>query len=168
MRRLIGVTLLILGTTLAAVHGLPSNHKIMLPKVLTYPVTTLEFSSKAPATIHVKFDNPSWAASVSDVHWATTGGGTYFKLTCEASSTACMQATKGTGKYTYALTPTTASAPRRYGRYALIWDVNPPGDLLFDSVIITPTVPEIDPTTGTVALALIAGVVLVIRGRRKK
>jgi hypothetical protein len=168
MRKLVGVMLLILGTTVAAVHGLPSNHKIVIPKVLTYPTTTLEFSSQAPANIQVKFDSPSWAAFVSDVHWVTTGGGTYFKLSCEASSAACMQATKGTGTYTYALTPTTASAPRGYGHYALIWDVNPPGDLSFDQTIITPAVPEIDPTISAAALALIAGAVLVIRGRRKK
>jgi hypothetical protein len=30
------------------------------------------------------------------------------------------------------------------------------------------TVPEIDPTTGMAAIALLAGSVLVIRGRRKK
>jgi hypothetical protein len=31
-----------------------------------------------------------------------------------------------------------------------------------------PPVPEIDPTTGAAALALVAGAVLIIRGRRKK
>jgi hypothetical protein len=31
-----------------------------------------------------------------------------------------------------------------------------------------PIVPEIDPTTGLTAVALVAGAVLVIRGRRKK
>lgn len=31
-----------------------------------------------------------------------------------------------------------------------------------------PTVPEIDPTTGLAAVALIAGAALIIRGRRKK
>jgi hypothetical protein len=173
MHKVIAVTLLIVGTTIAAVHGLQTNHKIMIPKVLTYPTTTLAFSSKAvlsssqvkAAAIRVKFDDPSWAASVSVARWVTTGGGTYFKFTCEASSTSCMQASKGLGTYTYALTPTTAPAPRGYGRYALIWDVNPPGDLVNDAGI---NVPEIDPTTGAAALALLAGAVLLIRGRRKK
>ena len=174
MRTLIGVMLLIFGMTIAVVHGRQSNYKIVIPKVLTYPTTTLAFSSKAvlagsqfksPGSIGVKFDDPSWAASVSVARWVTTGGGTFFKFTCEVSSTTCMQATRGSGIYTYALTPTTEPAPKAYGRHALIWDVTPPGDLIFD---LETNVPEIDPTTGMAALALIVGAVLVIRGRRKK
>lgn len=165
MRKLAGVMLLIVGATILVEHGGQMKHRVVIPKVLTYPTTTLEFSSKASAGARVRFDNPNWAASVSDVHWVTTGGGTYFKLTCETSSAACMQATKGKGTYIYALTPTTEAAPRGFGRYALLWDVNPPGDQIFDSVI---AVPEIDATTGGAALALVAGAVLLIRGRRKK
>jgi hypothetical protein len=165
MRKLTGVMLLILGVTILVEHGRQMKHKVVIPKVLTYPTTTLEFSSKAPAGVRVKFDNPNWAASASDVHWVTTGGGTYFKLTCETSSAVCMQATRGKGAYTYALTPTTAPAPQGFGRYALLWDVNPPGDLVFDVAI---GVPEIDATTGGAALALLAGAVLLIRGRRKE
>jgi hypothetical protein len=174
MRKFIAVMLLGLGMTVAVRHGLPTTHTIVLPKVLTYPTTTLTFSSKAvlagseiktPGGVRVKFDDPSWAASVSDARWVTTGGGTYFKLTCEASSVACMQATKGSGTYTYALTPTAQPAPKGYGHNALIWDVNPPGDLFADA---SSGVPEIDPTTGAAALALLAGAVLLIRGRRKK
>jgi hypothetical protein len=173
MRKFMAVMLLILGTTIAAVHGLQTNHKIIIPKVLTYPTTTLAFSSKAvlpgsqvkAPTIRVKFDDPNWAATVSVARWVTVGGGTYFKFICEASSTRCMQATKGSGTYSYALTPTTDPAPRGYGYYALIWDVNPPGDTVTDASI---NVPEIDPTNGAAALALIAGAVLLIRGRRKK
>lgn len=174
MRKPIAVMLLFLGTTIAAVHGPQTIHKIVFPKVLTYPTTTLAFSSKAvlagsqikaPGRIGVKFDDPSWEASVSAARWVTTGGGTYFKFTCDESSAACMQATKGSGTYSYALTPTTEPAPKSYGRYALTWDVTPPGDLVFD---LSVTVPEIDPTTGTAALALLAGVVLLVRGRRKE
>jgi hypothetical protein len=36
------------------------------------------------------------------------------------------------------------------------------------SLWATPPVPEIDPSSGTAALALLAGAVLVIRGRFKK
>jgi hypothetical protein len=165
MRKLLGVILVILGATIFVEHGRQINHKIIIPKVLTYPTTTLEFSSKSPASVTVKFDNPNWVAAVSEARWVTTGGGTYFKLTCETSSIACMEATKGSGAYIYALTPTTSPAPRGYGRYSLIWDVNPPGDLVFDGAI---NVPEIDPTTGSAALALIAGAILIIRARRKK
>jgi hypothetical protein len=175
MRKVIAVMLLILGTTIAAVHGRQSNYKIVIPKVLTYPTTTLAFSSKAvlagsqikaPGGIRVKFDDPSWVASVSDARWVTTGGGTYFKFTCEATSTACMQATKGSGTYTYALTPTTQHAPSAYGyrKHSLNWDVTPPGDITDDEVSVTP---ELDPTTGAAALVLITGAVLIIRGRRK-
>jgi len=174
MRKVIAVMLLILGTTIAAVHGRQSNYKIVIPKVLTYPTTTLAFSSKAvlagsqikiPGGIGVKFDDPSWAASVSAARWVTTGGGTFFKFTCEASSASCMQATRGSGTYTYALAPTTEPGPKAYGRHALLWDVTPPGDLALD---VESEVPELNPTDGMAALALIAGAVLLIRGRRKK
>jgi hypothetical protein len=174
MRKFIAVMLVILGATIAVVHGRQSSYTILFPKLLTYPTTTLAFSSKAvlpgsqvkaPGAIRVKFDDPRWVASVSDARWVTTGGGTYFKFACEASSTPCMQATKGSGTYTYVLTPTAQPAPKAYGHYAYNWDVRPPGDILLESIHI---VPEIDPTTGTAALALLAGAVLLVRGRRKK
>jgi PEP-CTERM motif len=131
----------------AAASARQSNYNIVIPKVLTYPITTLTFSSdavlagsqiKAPGGIGVKFDDPGWAASVSAARWVTTGGGTYFKFTCEATSTVCMQATKGTGSYIYVLQPSAAPAPSKNGNYALTWDVNPPGDLVFDTLNITP------------------------------
>lgn len=174
MRKLAGVVLLLLGATTAIVHGRQVRYKLIIPKVLTYPTTTLAFSSKAvlagsdtkaPVNIKAKFDDPNWEASVSMVHWVTTGGGTFFKFTCAASSVSCKQATKGTGIYTYALTPTTQPAPMGYGHYSLIWDVNPPGDIVADSFS---GVPEIDAATGTAALAFIAGAILILRGRRKK
>jgi hypothetical protein len=172
MRKFIAITLLILGLTIATVHGLQTRHKIVIPNVLTYPTTTMTFSSKdvvadaqvkAPA-IKVKFDNPNWAASVSNARWVNSGGGTYFKFTCEAASAACMQATKGTGTYTYVIALSTVAVPKSYGRYSYTWDVRPPGDIVCDGIINTP---EIDPATGTAALALIGGVVLMFGGRKK-
>jgi hypothetical protein len=147
--RLINLGVLALTVLLipVAANARQSNYNIVIPKVLTYPITTLTFSSnavlagsqiKAPGGIGVKFDDPAWAASVSSARWVTTGGGTYFKLTCEASSRACMQATKGTGSYIYVLQPSAAPAPSKNGSYALTWDVNPPGDLVFDATTITP------------------------------
>lgn len=132
---------------LAAAHARKSNYTIVIPKVLTYPTTTLTFSSHAviagsgslaPADVAAKFDNPNWAATISDAHLVTTAGGTYFKLTCQSSSAVCLQATRGSGSYTYALMPDTLPAPSKKGTYALVWDVNPPGDLVFDIA----TVPE--------------------------
>jgi hypothetical protein len=143
----LGVLALALLLIPAAANARQSNYNIVIPKVLTYPNTTLTFSSdavlagsqiKAPGGIGVKFDNPSWAASVSSARWVTTGGGTYFKFTCEASSAACMQATKGSGSYIYVLQPTAAPAPSKNGNYALTWDVNPPGDLISDGAVISP------------------------------
>ncbi len=130
---------------LAAAHARKSNYTIVIPKVLTYPTTTLTFSSHAviggprvltPADVAVKFDNPNWAATISDAHLVTTAGGTYFKLTCQASSAVCLQATRGSGSYTYALVPSTLPAPSKKGTYSLVWDVNPPGDLTLDSVVV--------------------------------
>ena len=131
----------------AAANARQANYNIVIPKVLTYPTTTLTFSSsavlagsqiKAPDGIEVKFDNPSWAASVSSARWVTTGGGTYFRFTCEATSSACMQATKGSGSYIYVLQSSTTPAPSKNGRYEFTWDVNPPGDLIQDVIIVTP------------------------------
>jgi hypothetical protein len=130
---------------LAAVHARKSNYTIVIPKVLTYPTTTLTFSSHAviagpgslaPADVAVRFDNPNWAATVSDAHLVTSAGGTYFKLTCQSSSAACLQATRGSGSYAYSLVPSTLPAPSKKGTYSLVWDVNPPGDLVFDIAVV--------------------------------
>jgi hypothetical protein len=147
--RLISLGVLVLTAMLipAAANARESNSNIVIPKVLNYPTTTLNFSSsavnsdsqiEATGSIAVKFDDPSWAASVSAARWATSGAGTYFKFTCEASSATCMQATGGTGSYTYVLQPPATAAPSKNGTYALTWDVNPPGDLVFDNVVVTP------------------------------
>jgi hypothetical protein len=143
---------LILGTltaavlvTLAAAHSRKSNYSIVIPKVLSYPTTTLTFSSKpallgsssvAADKIRVQFDNPNWAAAVSDVHLVTKAGGTYFKFACQASSAPCLEATRGSGSYTYSLFPSTLSAPSAKGTYALVWDANPPGDTVQDILVV--------------------------------
>ena len=62
----------------------------------------------------------------------TKAGGTYFKLTCQASSTPCLEATRGSGWYTDSLVPSTLPVPAAKGTYALVWDVNPPGDTIED------------------------------------
>jgi hypothetical protein len=138
---LIAAVLLIL----AAAHSRKSSYNIVIPKVLSYPTTTLTFSSKSalpgsPSVgadgIIVKFDNPNWAATVSDAQLITKAGGTYFKFTCQASSAACLEATRGSGSYTYSLVPSTLPAPSKKGTYALVWDVNPPGDVVQDVLVI--------------------------------
>lgn len=120
---------------LAAAHFRKSSYNIVIPKVLSYPTTTLTFSSKtaivgspsvAADNVRVLFDNPNWAAAVSEAHLVTNAGGTYFKFTCQASSQACLEATRGSGSYTYSLVPSTLPAPSKKGTYALVWDVNPP------------------------------------------
>jgi hypothetical protein len=130
---------------LTVAHARKSNYTIVIPKVLNYPTTTLTFSSHAmiagqrsvaPADVTVKFDNPNWAATISDAHLVTHAGGTYFKLACQSSSTACLEATRGSGSYTYALVPSTLPAPSKKGTYSLVWDVNPPGDEILDAVAI--------------------------------
>jgi hypothetical protein len=173
MRKLIG-TLLLLAAMTAAIFAWQTHWTLVIPKVLTYPATTVTFSSnpvlarfstRAARGIQVKFDNPAWAASVSSAVWVTKAGGTKFQFTCDASSTSCMQATKGSGTYAYALSPSTLEAPNANGRYSRTWDVTPPGDLALDTVI---GVPEVDPATGMAALAFLAGAIFVIRGARKK
>jgi hypothetical protein len=130
---------------LAAAYSRKSSYNIVIPKVLTYPTTTLAFSARstipgnpsvATDKIRVTFDNPNWAASVSEAHLVTKAGGTYFKFTCQTSSAACLEATRGSGSYTYSLQPGTLPAPSAKGTYAMVWDVNPPGDLAPDSVVI--------------------------------
>ena len=77
---IIGILAVVVLVMLAAAHSRKSNYSIVIPKVLTYPTTTLTFASK-PAIV----GSPSKA------------GGTYFKLTCQASSAPCLEATRGSG-----------------------------------------------------------------------
>lgn len=144
-KRNLGILAIALLVILGAVRARVSNYTIVIPKVLTYPTTTLTFSSHAvlagsrsvaPSGVAVKFDDPNWAAAVSEAHLVTTAGGTYFKLSCQASSAACLQATRGSGSYTYALVPSGLPAPSKKGSYALAWDVNPPGDVVLDNVVV--------------------------------
>jgi hypothetical protein len=130
---------------LTAAYSRKSSYNIVIPSVLSYPTTTLAFSARsvfpgspsiAADKIRVKFDNPNWAASVAEARVVTKAGGTYFKFTCRASSAACLEATRGSGSYTYRLTPPTLPAPSAKGTYALVWDVNPPGDLVSDTLVI--------------------------------
>jgi hypothetical protein len=143
----LGVVALTLMLMPAAANARESNNHIVIPKVLNYPTTTLNFSSKAvnsdsrieaTSSVAVKFDDPSWAASVSAARWVTDGGGTYFQFTCEASSATCMHATGGLGTYTYVLLPSATAAPTKNGSYALTWDVTPPGDQVQDVLVVTP------------------------------
>jgi hypothetical protein len=131
----------------AALNAGQPDNSIVIPKVLSYPTTTLTFSSKAvladshsvtPTAVHVQFDDPNWSAAVSDARWVTSGGGTYFTFTCNQASAPCLQATGGKGSYTYSLVPTSISAPSKNGTYSLTWDVVPPGDQVQDTVVVAP------------------------------
>ncbi len=141
VKLIIGVVAVAVLAVMAAAHFRKSNYSIVIPKVLTYPTTTLTFASKsavlgAPSVaadkVQVKFDDPNWAATVSEAHLVTKAGGTYFKLTCQASSAPCLEATRGSGSYTYSLVPSSLPVPSEKGTYALVWDVNPPGDTIQD------------------------------------
>ncbi len=141
-RNIIIGTLVVAVLLLAAAYSRKSTYNIVIPKVLTYPTTTLAFSSRpilgspsvAADKIRVKFDDANWAATVSEAHVVTKAGGTYFKFTCQPSSTVCLEATRGSGSYTYSLVPSTLPAPSVRGTYAMIWDVNPPGDTVQDII----------------------------------
>jgi PEP-CTERM motif len=145
VKAIIGILAVAVLVMLAAAHSRKSNYSIVIPKVLTYPTTTLTFASRsailgAPSVaadkVQVKFDNPNWAATVSEAHLVTKAGGTYFKLSCQASSTPCLEATRGSGSYTYSLVPSSLPAPAEKGTYALVWDVNPPGDTIQDVLVV--------------------------------
>jgi PEP-CTERM motif len=138
-----------------------TNYSVTIPKVLSYPTTTLTFSSRAvfpglksvkPAGVRAQFDNPEWSATVSEARWNTGGAGTYFKFACQATSAACMKAAGPSGTYSYVLQPDGAAAPSKNGQYALTWDVRPPGDMVFDVAVLTP-----EPSTfGLLAIGLLA------------
>lgn len=143
----LGILALAMVLTPVAANASKADYNIVIPKVLSYPTTTLTFSSKAPLTgsqsmtpgaVRVQFDDANWLAEVSDARWVTSGGGTYFRFTCQESSTACFQATGGKGSYTYFLQPSAAPAPSKNGKYALTWDVVPPGDKVLDIAVLTP------------------------------
>jgi PEP-CTERM motif len=120
-----------------------TKYSVTIPKVLSYPTTTLTFSSSAvfpglrsvkPADVRAQFDNPEWSATVSEAHWNTSRPGTYFKLTCQATSSACLKAAGPSGTYTYVLEPEGAAAPSKDGQYSYTWDVRPPGDQIEDTI----------------------------------
>lgn len=160
-------TFSILALALLSLPGAASaketSYSVVIPKVLSYPTTTLTFSSRSllfysqPITrdaIHVMFDNANWSATISDVHWLTKGSGTYVTFTCQASSTACIQATGGKGSYRYSLLPSTATAPSTAGKYALAWDVVPPGDGVLDLAYVAVPEPSTLVMLGTGLLAV--------------
>lgn len=164
---IIGVLAVAVLVMLAAAHSRKFNYSIVIPKVLTYPTTTLTFASTpavlgspsvAADKVQVKFDNPNWAATVTEVHLVTKAGGTYFKLMCQASSAPCLDATHGSGSYTYSLVPSTLPAPAAKGTYALVWDVNPPGDTVEDVAVV--------PEPGT--LMMLGGGLVAVLGIRRR
>jgi hypothetical protein len=144
-----------------------TKYSVTIPKVLSYPTTTLTFSSSAvfpglksvkPADVRVQFDNPEWAATVSEAHWNTSRAGTYFKLACQPTSSACLKAVGPSGTYAYVLEPENAGAPSKNGQYALTWDVRPPGDMVFDVAVLTP-----EPATFPLLAIGLLGLLLVAR-----
>ena len=117
--------------------------KIIIPAGAGYPETTIAFRVGRLGGDHaivyatsLKFASPEWTANFTGGRWKQSTGGSYLSFACEASSTACMQATKGTGNYRYVLYPFTGAAPSRTGEYRVAWDVQPPGDVLLDEVIV--------------------------------
>jgi len=145
----------------------PKNYSVTIPKVLSYPTTTLTFSSSAvfpglrsvkPADVRAQFDNPAWAATVSEAHWNTSRPGTYFKFTCQATSSACLKAAGPSGTYAYVLEPEGAAAPSKEGQYSYTWDVRPPGDQIQDVTAVTP-----EPATFPLLAIGLLGLLLVAR-----
>jgi hypothetical protein len=142
--RLVTLAALLLAASLTATAA---DYTITIPKVLTYPTTTITFKPGAVLDgdryipgdqVHVSFNGADWSAHVTRVHWITTAGGTEIALACDPDSRPCMSATKGSGAYTYTLAPPSLAAPSKPGSYSLTWDVYPPGDLSEDSTIISP------------------------------
>lgn len=148
-----------------------TRYNAVIPGVLSYPTTTLSFSFRSllghtfpvlPAGVSATFDNPNWAATVSAIHWKTTSSGTYVKFTCRPDSSACMQATGGTGSYTYSLLPSTDLAPAKAGQYTLTWYVNPPGGYHDDDQLNVTT-----PETGTLLLVGVGLLSLLLLARAR-
>lgn len=145
-----------------------AKYSVTIPKVLSYPTTTLTFSSSAvflglksvkPADVRVQFDNPEWSATVSEAHWNTSRPGTYFKFACQPTSASCMKAAGPSGTYSYVLESEGAAAPSKDGQYSYTWDVRPPGDQVADMVVRTTPEPA---TFSLVAVGLL-GLFLVAR-----
>jgi hypothetical protein len=108
--------------------------------------------------VRALFDNPEWSATVSEAHWDTSRAGTYFKFACQPTSAACMKAVGPSGTYSYVLQPDGAAAPSKNGRYALTWDVRPPGDMVFDVAVLSP-----EPATFPLLAIGLLGLFLVAR-----
>ncbi len=151
--RMIAMTLVALAALLmpSVSSARQTKYSVTIPKVLSYPTTTLTFSSSAvfpgmksvkPADVRVQFDNPEWAATVSEAHWNTSRAGTYFKFACQPTSAPCMKAVGPSGTYAYVLEPEGSAAPSKDGQHALTWDVRPPGDLVFDMEVGTTPEPS--------------------------
>ncbi len=167
--RMIALTLVALAALLvpSVSSARQKNYSVTIPKVLSYPTTTLTFSSSAvfpgmksvkPANVRVQFDNPEWAATVSEAHWNTSRPGTYFKFTCQATSSACLKAAGPSGTYAYVLEPQGAAAPSKNGQYSYTWDVRPPGDQIGDNIAVSP-----EPATFPLLAIGLLGLFLVAR-----
>jgi hypothetical protein len=167
--RMIAMTLVALAALLmpSVSSARQTKYSVTIPKVLSYPTTTLTFSSSAvfpgmksvkPADVRVQFDNPEWAATVSEAHWNTSRAGTYFKFACEATSSACLKAADPSGTYSYVLEPEGAAAPSKNGQYSYTWDVRPPGDQIEDEIAVTP-----EPATFPLLAIGLLGLFLVAR-----
>ena len=142
--RPLALAALLLALSLSAAAA---DYSITIPKVLTYPTTTVTFKPGAilggdryiPGDeVEVSFNGANWLAHVTRVHWITTAGGTEIALECDPNSRPCMSATKGSGTYAYTLAPPSQAAPSKPGTYSLTWDVYPPGDLSEDATVISP------------------------------
>jgi PEP-CTERM motif-containing protein len=167
--RTIAMSLVALATLLvpSVSSARQTKYSVTIPKVLSYPTTRLTFSSSAvfpglksvkPADVRVQFDNPEWAATVSEAHWNTSHAGTYFKFACQATSSACLKAAGPSGTYTYVLEPEGAAAPSKNGQYSYTWDVRPPGDQIQDVIAVTP-----EPATLPLLAIGLLGLLLVAR-----
>jgi hypothetical protein len=108
--------------------------------------------------VRVQFDNPEWAATVSEAHWNTSRAGTYFKFACQPTSSACLKAAGPSGTYSYVLEPEGAAAPSKNGQYSYTWDVRPPGDQIEDAIAVTP-----EPATFPLLAIGLLGLFLVAR-----
>jgi hypothetical protein len=148
--------------------------KITIPAVAGYPETIVTFrvglfggDRAIGNATSLNFASSEWAAKLTGGRWKRSEGGTYVAFACEASSTACMQATNGTGTYKYVLYPFASGAPLRAGNYKLVWDVQPPGDLVSDETSVA--VPE---PASIVLLAsgavMLGGLFIRRRGKQRK